>query len=236
MKQYKKFILLAGASLLLGGSSLMGAEPSAASIMDKAYRYIGGLDSYAFDAVISSKNEEGKKLVQNVSVKVDRPDKFRADSKGDIKDRSIYFNQGLFTMIDHRFNYYGQLKTPRTIDGTLDFIYEKYGIKTPLEALLYSDMYKRSRYKNIKYFGTRNVGGTECDYVAFKAGTSTVHVWVSRGKEPLVKSFAVIENVSGKSYRKDTSIKWNTQAHFSDSDFVFKAPKGAAKISIVPAD
>jgi len=236
MKHYKKFILLAGVGIFLGGSNLMGAEKSAAAIMNKAYQYIGNLDTYTFDAIVSSKDPKGKAVVQKVSVKVDRPDKFRADTKGDVKNRTIYLNQGLFTMMDHKFNYYGQLKTPKTIDGTLDFIFDKYGIKTPLEALLYSDMYKRSHYKNIKYFGIKNVGGTECDYIAFKAGDSTVHVWISTGKEPLIQSFAVIEDVSGQSYRKDTSIKWNTKVHLTNSDFVFKAPKGAAKISIEPAD
>jgi len=235
MKLHRKLLLLAGAGLLLGGSSLLGAEKSASAILDTAYRYIGSLNTYAFVAAVQDDDEKGEKIKHKVCVKVKRPDKLRVDIKGDIKDRTVYLNDGLFTMIDHQFNYYGQLKTPKTIDGTLDYIFDKYGINAPLAALIYSDMDKRTRYQKITYFGTKTVNGTECDYVAFKSNNITVHLWIATGTKPLVKAYAIIVDADGKQYRKDTSVKWNTDPKLSDKDFVFVAPKGASKISIKPA-
>jgi len=235
MKLHKRLLLLAGAGLLLSGTNLLAAEKSAADIIKNAYHYIGSLNQYAFDAVVMEDDGYGAKVKHNVHIKVDRPDKLHVDIKGDIKERTIYLDHGIFTMFDHTFNYYGQLKTPKTIDGTLDYIFDKYGIKAPMAALIYSDMDKRMRYQTIKYFGTKVVDGTECDYVAFKNKNTTVHVWIATGKKPLIKTYAVIETVSGKEYRMDTSVKWNIDAKLSDKDFVFVAPKGASKISIKPA-
>lgn len=235
MKLHKQLLLLAGVGLLLGGTNLLGAEKSANAILDNAYKYIGSLDKYAFTAAVLDSDGKGDKTRHKVCVKVDRPDKMRADIKGDTKERTVYLNNGVFTMIDHRYNYYGQLKTPKTIDGTLDYIFEKYGINAPLAALIYSDMDKRTRYQTIQYFGTKIVDGTECDYVAFKNNGITIHVWIATGKKPLIKAYAIIDTASGKQYRKDTSIKWNTDAKLSDKDFVFVAPKGTYKISIKPA-
>ncbi len=239
MTIHKKLLYTAGVALLLGGTSLVAAEQSAKDIISKAYNYIGGMDQYAFDAIVTSEDatdtETAKKHRQDVSIKVDRPDKLRVDTKGDTKNRSTYVNDGLFTMIDHTYSYYGQLKTPKTIDGTLDFIFEKFGIKAPMASLVYSDMGKRVKFKKSKYFGTMDVAGTECDYVAFKSRAGEVHIWIATGDKPLVKTYAIIDTTADANPRMDTSLTWNTNPKISASDFIFKAPKGAAKISVEPA-
>ena len=239
MNLHKKLLYTAGVALLLSGTSLVAAEQSAKDILSKAYNYIGDMDQYAFDAIVTSKGTEdgetARKYKQNVSIKVDRPGKLRVDTKGDIKNRSIYINDGLFTMMDHSYNYYGQLKTPKTIDGTLDFIFDKFGIKAPMASLVYSDMGKRIKFKKSKYFGKMDVAGTECDYVAFKSRAGEVHVWIATGDKPLVKTYAIIDTTANGNPRTDTSLTWDTNPKISESDFIFKAPKGAAKISVEPA-
>ncbi len=239
MTIHKKLFYTAGVALLLTGTSLVAAEQSAKDIISKAYNYIGGMDQYTFDAIVTSEDaadaETAKKHRQDVSIKVDRPGKLRVDTKGDTKNRSTYINDGLFTMIDHTYNYYGQLKTPKTIDGTLDFIFDKFGIKAPLASLVYSDMGKRIKFKKSKYFGKMDVAGTECDYVAFRSRAGEVHIWIATGDKPLVKTYAIIDTTANGNHRMDTSLIWNTNPKISASDFIFKAPKGAAKISVEPA-
>jgi len=236
MKLHKQLLLLAGAGLLLGSTALMGAEKTARSILDNAYKYVGSMDRYAFKAVVSDTDpNEGKTYKHNVSVKVDRPDKLRVDTKGDIRDRSVYINDGLFTLMDHKFNYYGQLKVPKTIDGALDYIFEHYGITAPLASLIYSNMGKRAKFSKSKYFGTVDVAGVACDYVAFRNKAGEVHIWIATGDKPLVKAYSIIDtHVEGKP-RKNTSIRWMLDPKFPQNDFIFSAPKGASKISIEPA-
>ncbi len=235
MNVYKKAFGIVSLGLLLSSTNLLAEEKSVKDIVSNAYAQIGSMDKYAFTAVVIDNDTfEGETVsyTQNVSVKIERPGKLRVDNKGEIKDRSSYINNGLFTMIDHGFGYYGQLKTPKTIDATLDFIFDKYGIRTPLSTLMYSDMNKRIKFKTKKYFGTVDIAGVECDYVAFKNNTREIHVWITTGEKPLVKTFSIIDGDT----RVNTSLTWDTNPKFSDSDFVFKAPKGAEKISINSAN
>jgi len=235
MKLYKQ-LLLAGAGVLLSCTSLVSAEKSAKSVIDNAYRYMGGIDRYAFDATVSDTDpQEGKTYTHHVSVKVDRPDKLRVDTVGDIKNRSVYINNGLFTLIDHKYKYYGQMKVPKTIDGALDFIFRQYGIAAPLASLIYSDMDKRTKFSKGTYFGTAKVGGVACDYVAFRNKDGEVHIWIATGDKPLVKAYTIIDtHIEGKP-RKNTSVQWHINPKISGKDFIFSAPKGASKISIEPA-
>lgn len=235
MNLYKKTLCLVGLGLFLGSTQLMAQEKTAKDVVTNAYAHIGSMEKYALNATVSD-NEiiDGETVTyrQNVSVKVDRPGNYRSDTKGDIKDRSTYLHEGQFTMMDHAFNFYAQLNTPESIDGTLDYLYEKFGIRTALSTLIYSDMDKRVKFKKNKYFGTVNVAGVECDYVAFKNAEREIHVWVTTGDMPLVKTLSIIEGDT----RINATLAWDTDPKFSKSDFVFKAPKGAAKISVSSAN
>ena len=240
MNLHTKFFCTAGIALLLTGTNLFAAEKSVKDIMNKAYLYIGSMDKYAFDAVVLDDEVKDGAVVktyrQDVSVKVDRPDKLRVDSRGDTRNRSSYINDGVFTMIDHGEGYYGQIKTPKTLDGALDFIFDEYGINAPLSSLVYSDMNKRMKLKNSKYFGTVDVAGVECDYVAFKSKINEVHVWITTGESPQVINYSIIDTTEEGNPRINTSIVWNKNPKISDSDFIFKAPKGASKISVDAAN
>ncbi|WP_309496810.1 DUF2092 domain-containing protein [Sulfurovum sp.] len=235
MKLYKRTLCIVGAGLLLSGTQLFAEQMNAKEIVRKAYAQIGSMDQYAFNAIISDNETidgQTTTYIKNVSVKIDRPGNLRADTKGDIKDRSTYIHNGEFTMIDHRFGYYTQLSTPETIDATLDYLFDKFGIRTPLSTLMYSDMGKRINFKKNKYFGTVDVAGVSCDYVAFSNGVKEIHVWITKGETPLVKTYSIINGDT----RINATLVWDTDPKLSKSDFIFKAPKDATKISVSSAN
>ena len=231
MNLHKKLLCTAGVALLLSSTNLFAADQSARDILNRAYQYIGSMDQYAFMATVSDNAGQGEKTYKHdVSVKVDRPGKLRVDTTGTVKNRSSYLNDGRYTMIDHGHNYYGQIKTPKTINASLDLLFEKFGIKAPLAQLIYCGMDKKIKFSTGKYFGTKDIGGVACDYVAFKNNTREIHFWIETGDQPLIKSYSIIDK-STKS-RVNTTVKWNTNANISDSDFIFVAPKGSSKISV----
>ncbi len=240
MKLHKKILYITGLTLLVTGTNLFAAQPSAKEIVNKAYQYLGSIDQYTFNAIVSDDVLKDAEIVdtqrQEVSVKIDRPNKLRVDIKSDIKNRTSYINNGLFTMLDHNFGYYGQLETPKSIDDTLDLIFDKYGIKAPLASLIYSDMHKRTKFNRSKYFGTMDVAGVECDYVAFKSRIREVHIWITTGENPLVKAYSIIDTNSKENTRRNTTLYWNTNPRISESDFIFTIPKGTTKISIESAN
>jgi len=236
MKLHKKVFCVVGLGLLLSGTNLVAADKTARDVINNAYQYLGSMDKFAFKAVVTEDAVDNGEIVktykQNVSAKVLRPNMLRVDSKGDVKDRSNYMNNGLYTMIDHELGYYAQVKTPKSIDGTLDFIFSKLGIKAPMASLFYSDMHKRVKFNKGKYFGIVEVGGVECDYVAFKNKTREIHVWITTGDKPLVKTYSVIDTDTQANPRMNTSLTWINNPRISESDFVFKAPKGVSKITV----
>ena len=236
MNLHKKLLCTAGVALLLSSTSLFAADQSARDILNKAYQYVGSMDKYAFTAVIIDNEvqngETTEKYKHTALVKVDRPGKLRVETTGTVKNRTKYLNDGSFTMIDHRSNYYGQIKTPKTINASLDLLFEKFGIRAPLAQLIYSGMDKKVKFRTSKYFGTKVVAGVECDYVAFKNGTRELHAWIATGDKPLVKTYSIIDRSTDSASRINTSVTWNTNANISDSDFVFVAPKGSSKISV----
>ena len=234
MKLHKKVLSVVGLGLLLSGTNLVAEEKSANEIINNAYMYLGSMDKYAFSAVVSVDNGETEQSYkQNISAKISRPDMLRVDTNGDIRNRSNYLNNGLYTMIDHDTGFYGQIETPKSIDDTLDIMFTKFGIKAPMATLFYSDMYKRMKLKNGKYFGTMDVAGVECDYVAFRNNTREIHAWIATGDKPLIKTYSVIEQDNS---RMNTSLTWTENANISDSNFVFKAPKNASKITVNSAN
>jgi len=236
MKIYKRLLSTTSITILLFGTSLLASEQTPKEILGNAFKHIQSMDKYAFKAVVIDHEEIENGTIEkrrfDTSVKVDRPGKFQINVKGPSRDRSNYLNNGIYTMMDHQFNYYGQIKADDTIDGTLDFIYEEYGIRSPLSQLLYSKMNKRVKFSKSKNFGPVMVDGTECDYVAFSNGVREVHVWITTGSNPLIKAYSIIDKMEEDEYRINTSITWDLDAKILDSDFVFKAPKGAEKISV----
>ena len=236
MKLHKKILCTAGLALLLSGTNLFAAEKSARNIINNAYQYLGSMDKYAFNAIVSEDAVDNGEIVkiykQNVSAKISRPNMLRVDTNGDISRRSNYLNNGLYTMMDHDAGFYGQIKTPKSIDGALDFIFTKFGIRAPMASLFYSDMNKRVKFKRSKYFGTMNVAGVECDYVAFKNNTREIHAWIATGDKPLVKTYSIIDTGTKGNPRMNTTLTWINNPNISDSDFIFKAPKGVSKISV----
>ena len=93
-------------------------------------------------------------------------------------------------------------------------------------------MGKRIRFKKNKYFGTVNVAGVECDYVAFENGGKEIHIWITMGEKPLVKTLSIINGDT----RINATLEWDTSPSFSKSDFAFQAPKGATQISVSSAN
>lgn len=224
-------------ALLFSVTSLFATELSPRALLNKAYHYIGSMDKYAFTAVVVDdfRAEDGtvSTYIHDVTVKIDRPGKLRVDVKGDTRDRSNYLNNGVYTMMDHEFGYYGEVKIPGTIDAGLDYIFEKYGIRAPLAQLIYSNMHTRVKFIKNKYFGTQMVDGIECHYIAFSNGVREVHVWISTGDKPLVKYYSIIDKTGEEEHRINTSLYWDLNAKISDTDFIFRVPKSAEKISVL---
>jgi len=213
------------------------AYPVASAILIDAYRYLGSLDYFSFDAITTNDDIYRDVMLQEfthkVHVDLQRPDKLQIHVTGDIKNRSTYILNNSFNIINHDLNFYGELKVPKTIDSALDHLFEKYEIKAPLANLLYTDLDKRVAPKGKgHYFGTTMVDGKICHYIGFVNDQRELQVWIEKGKTPLIRKFSIIDKSGKVDLRSTTLLRWNIKPYFKRKHFLFKAPKNAEKISV----
>jgi len=246
MIDVKKAISIVSLALLLGSSTLLAegndasieenaVQKNGATLLKNTYTYMGDLSKYAFGASITNSiTDENVDIVmkRHSDVKVQRDSMFRVDSKGENIDRSVYLSNGVFTMIDNKEKYYASVKTGKGIDGTLEHISKKLGIILPISTLIHSDMTKFIHPSRVQYFGTKVISGVNCDYVAFRKKNTIVHLWIEDSATPLIRFAKIVTKGFGTT---DMTLDWDTSPGFSNSTFVFKAPKGASNVSIVAA-
>ena len=231
MKLPQNFLFATGLGLLLSTSTLLADTMTPQEIAKKAYSALDSRQSYAFDAIIVNNADDGTNKHQ-VSVKVNRPNQLRIDVKGDIRNRSNYLNNGTYTIYDHDKNMYVHLKTPKSIEKTLDTLFDTLKVKAPLAQLIYTNMGDRVKFDRSKDFGIVDLAGEECHYIAFSDKTKEVHVWVTTGDTPLVKHYRIVDKTSKNNAYKSTTIHWKKASSITASDFVFTAPKNAKEAFI----
>ena len=238
---YISMLVLLSNTLLVTASeaskNIKTTHPVASAILMDAYRYLGSLEKFSFDAMTTNDDIYHDKMLKEythkVHVDLQRSNKLKVNVSGDIKNRTSYLFGDHFTMMDHDLNYYGELLVPKTIDSALDHLFEKFNIKSPLANLLYTDLDMRiAPKKKGYYFGKVKVDGKVCHHIGFSNEKRELQVWITEGKSPLIKKFIIIDKSGKFALRSSTLLRWNTEPNFSKQYFLFKAGKNAIKISV----
>jgi len=235
-------------AVLLGLLSLAASEPKGrlmrgegpVKILESAYRYLEKQPAFSLEAVTVNEDLYGEKIVTEVRhrirVDLERPGKIRVRIDGDSKHRDYLMRNGAFLVWDRSHNLYGELHTPATVDGTLDYLYDAYGIKTPLANLLYSDLSRRLRPKARSYdFGLRLFDGVWCRYLAFENGVKELEIWIQAEGAPLIRRFVIIDKSTKFRLHSATSIRWISVGKVEGDPFELNLPENAHKIPIEPA-
>jgi len=234
--------------LLLGALVLGAAEPEAKlmrgmgpwKLLESAYRYLERQPAFTLEATTVNEDVVAKGVVTEVRhrIRVDlqRPDRVRVRVEGDSKDRDYLMRKGEFIVWDRQYGLYGELQTPETVDGTLDFLYDRYGIATPLANLLYSDLSRRlkPRAKGY-YFGLRLLDGVWCHYLAFDNARKELEIWIRAEGPPQIRRFVIIDKSSTYRLHSATTIRWISMGRVEGRPFETIPPKGAHRIPIEPA-
>ena len=209
----------------------------AKKILKEAYSFIESQNYLSIDAITTSEDvfgydtvmEESRKII----IKLSRPDKLFVSMSGDYIHRDYYLDHSIFTIYDGDANLYGKLKAKKSIDGTLDFLYEEYGIYSPLANLLYSNLNERVTPKAKSYYlGIRKIDNVWCHYLIFSNQKKELEVWVRANGLPIIKKFTVIDKSNPLKLHSSTTLKWNFDKIPADY-FKFTPPTGSGQIPIV---
>jgi len=245
----KPFLAVAtGALLLVGNVSAAGlkkpkmmenAVPVPSALLMNSYRYMGKLKHFSIDAVTTSDDTWLDDMVvtytHHVHIDLMRPGQLRVITSGDLKEKEYYINNGHFTVYDALTNYYGELEVPKNIDKALDFLFEKYDIKTALANILYIDLDRRiPPVSKGYYFGMSDIDEVACHHIGFVTATQEYQVWIEADEKPLIRKFIIIDKTEPEMLRSGTRLRWEVDPELDDGIFYFHPPKGAIKIDIEP--
>jgi len=111
---------------LLGLPTPIGAQekesaidPKADSILRQMSEYLDSLVQFSFNTENSLDTllTTGQKLQmgRTVDAFVQRPDRFRANAKGDVLDQELSYDGKSITLFEKKLNYYATIEAPSTI-------------------------------------------------------------------------------------------------------------------------
>jgi hypothetical protein len=169
-------------------------------------------------------------------VMVKRPDRFSIKIDGDDASWHIWYDGKTITLLDRVSGEAGSVDAPSTIDETLDFVVDEFGLTIPLSDLLYSDM-DGSMLKNVesaKYMGLHQVGQHECHHLIFSQNAIDWEMWIDSGEQALPRKFAITYKEEKGAPRYSVVLTdWVMTANFIPEIFVADIPENTENMSMV---
>jgi hypothetical protein len=217
-----------------------GIEPEADQILRKMSDYLAKLKQFR----VQTENTlevlliSGQKLQFDnpVDVTIKRPNKLRADRKGDVFNQEFYYDGKTLTLYNPGQNYYATVQAPPTLDETLDFATEALDLYAPGGDLIYSNAYDILTEDVISgaYIGVSVVSGVKCHHLAFRGNEVDWQIWIEDGDKPLPKKFVITTKLMTGAPQFTVSIKsWNLSPKLKEDMFTFVPPKDAQRIDFV---
>jgi len=216
-------------------------DPTADQILHQCCDYLAQSPAFAVHAEIWKDIvlPSGYKIqvTRSVDFALRRPDHLHVDARAHQKGRSIWYDGKTLTVLDREKNLYGTVDAPATIDQTLDFAAENYGVTIPLEDLAVSDPYASSM-KNVTtggYFGDEPVLGVPCRHIGFSTDRIDWQLWVADGTEPLPQKLVITYKTEDQMPQYIAIFsKWNLTDRAADLAFEFIPPPGSVHIPFIP--
>lgn len=244
MKSLMRWALLLLLCLGVAGAEEAGAKlmrgMTAHKILADAYRFLEEQPAFSLEAVTVNEDSFRDRMVVEVRshlrVDLDRRGKILVEVDGESANRTSFLNGSHFLVWDRPMNLYGEMEVPEGNDQALDYLYDRFGISTPLANLLYSDLRKRLLPKaRGYYFGLRELEGVRCHYIGFVNREKELQVWVRAEGEPLIQRFVVIDKTTKLRLHSATDLHWIALGRVEGRPFDLRVPSSAHKVPIEPA-
>lgn len=214
-------------------------EPRARAILKEMGDYLKTAPAFTFHSEVAYDQvlATGQKLQFGAStdVAVRRPNRLRAERRGDLENRQFWYDGKSVTMLDVNENVYATFAAPPVIDAALDFAMETYRISAPLADLLYTDPYTTliEKVESGFYAGLHSVGGVRCHHLAFTQKNVDWQIWIEDGKQLVPRKVVITyKNVPGSPQFTAVISKWDFNVRLANRLFVFIAPEGADRVEM----
>lgn len=223
-----------------GHAQPAGMQPEAEKLLRSMSDYLAARKQFTvqtentLEVVLTS----GQKLqfASPATASVWRPNKLRADRKGDIFNQEFFYDGKNLTLYNPKENLYATTAAPPTIDAMLDFAREKLDVIAPGAELLYSNAAERMLKVTTSGFvvGSSVVGGVKSTHLAFRGAEVDWQIWIEEGGRPLPRRFVLTsKQVKGEPQFTVLVKSWDLAPKLTEQMFSFTPPKGAKKIDFL---
>ena len=213
-------------------------DAAAIDALKKMSAYLMSLNTLQIksDASIDMVTGDGQRIQFDgtTEYKVKRPG-FVISFKSDSKSRDFYYDGKQFTMYSPNLGYYATVAAPATNREVLDTIYDKYGIRLPLEDLFRWNDVGNERAKNFKsamVLGPVTLDGVKTMHYAFREPDVDWEVWIQDGAQPVPRKFSIVDRTDPAHPTFTARLSWTANPTFTDSDFTFTPGADAKKIQL----
>lgn len=218
-----------------------GIDAQAERLLKVATAYLAGQKQFSVDtrSTIEVVLTSGQKLqFDNVAtLAVQRPNKLRAERRGDLVDQIFYYDGKSLSLHNPREKYYATVAAPGTLEAMLDFARESLDVIAPAGDLIYTNAFEILMRDVTSGFvvGKGVVEGVRCDHLAFRGAGVDWQIWIQEGSEPLPRKLVITStDVPGAPQFAVVMTKWNRTPKFAGRTFEFTAPKDAKKVEFMP--
>jgi len=216
-------------------------DPAAVQILQRMTDYLGSLKQFSVNTqnTIEDLTDSGHRVDYDISASMvlSRPNKLKAERKGDLIDQAFYYNGKALTLYNPSNKVYATEPAPRTIEGMLSFARTSLGLLVPAADLVYRNAFSLLM-QDVNFAGVIDkafIGGVKCDHLLFSRPGVDFQVWVADSGEPLPYKYVVTDTgtpalISISTFMSD----WNVKPGVDDAFFNFVPPKGVNRISFMP--
>ncbi|MGZ3418889.1 MAG: DUF2092 domain-containing protein [Polyangiales bacterium] len=179
--------------------------------------------------------ENGQKVQLNREsfISVERPNKVRADRKGERADAQIFYDGKTLTVYSRDKNVYAQRPAPPTIDATVSELYDKFDMDLGPGDLLSANPEKTLTEDAVsgQFIGRTVIDDVPTNHIAMKGHEVDWELWVEDGARPLPRKYVITsKKIEGSPQYSVTLSHWKFVADLPDETFMFQPPKDAKKI------
>jgi hypothetical protein len=216
-------------------------DPAATKILQRMTDYLSSLKQFSVRTqnTLEDLLESGHRVDFDVSASViiGRPNKLRAERKGDLIDQTFYYDSKTLTLYNPSDKVYATEPAPGTIEELLDYARESLGLTVPVADLVYRNAFPllMQEVTFAKVVGKAVIGGVRCDHLIFSRPGVDFQVWVADGDQPLPYKYVVTDTgIPGRLSVTTVMSDWNVAPAVDDTRFTFVPPQGVQRITFMP--
>ncbi len=217
-------------------------EKQADELLRRTSDFLADLKQFRIDADTTTDHLlfSGQKVQHGamVDVSVRRPDRLRANIKGDLRNLQFFFDGKKITLMDLDLKLYAETKVPPTIDAALDHAGQKFALVAPLADFLYTSPYDVLTENVLSgfYVGPSMVNGVKTHHLAFTQDDIDWQIWVEDGRTPVPRKFIITHKWTTGAPQYTAILSWDVSSRLQDGLFRFVPPSSARRIDFLPVD